>query len=158
MVPASEAWTLIKPDSAGSPRGAAGLDSGPSRVGSGPPAAHLQGGAVHVEHHIFSAPGLPGTPALSPLPWLAFLVPLSPRWGFDLTTVLSWRRPMVCSPQLCFPETEPSCCLPSRRSWEFMNGHKEVARDPAGEREQSRGPRARGTDRQTPLCLLDKSL
>ena len=50
----------------GAPREAAGLGSGPSCIGSGPPAAHLQGGAVLVGRHIFSAPGLPGTPALYP--------------------------------------------------------------------------------------------
>lgn len=158
MVPASEAWTLIKPGSAGSPRGGC-------RAGLWPPLCWVRtasctppGGAVHVELHIFSAVGLPETPALSLLSRPALLVPLSPRWGFHLTTVLSWRQPMVCSPQLCFPETTPSCRLPSGRSCEFLNGHKEVAWDPAGEREQPRGPGARGTDRQTLLCLLDNTL
>lgn len=43
MVPASEAWTLIKPDSEGSPGEGAGLGSGRRCARSGPPAAHLQG-------------------------------------------------------------------------------------------------------------------
>lgn len=156
MVPASQAWTLVKPDSAGSPWGGCRAGLWPQlcwvrTTGCAPP-----GGRRSVSRRVFSAPGLPGAPALTPLPWLAFLVLLSPRWGSNLTTcenttsacVLSWRRPMVCPPQLCFPETEPSCRLPSRRGWEFMNGHKEVARDPAGEGSSPEGSGPEGrTDR-----------
>ena len=158
MIPASEAWTLIKPDSEGSPGEDAGLGSGRCCARSGPPAAHLQGAPFMWNASFSLLQAFQRLRPFPPLPRLALLVPLFPCWGFHLKTVLSWRQPMVCSPQLRFPETKPSCHLPSRRSCEFLNGHKEVAWDPAGEREQPRGPRARGTDRQTPLCLLDNSL
>lgn len=63
------------------------------------------GGAIHVECHVFSAPDLPETLALSPPSLASPPVPLlSPLWDFDLTTILSWPQPMDCFSPTLFPK------------------------------------------------------